>query len=145
MPTPSHRRIRIGRALAVALCGAGFVLLAGCAAQTPHAGNKAAAAPKVVTVPRLQTMLEQGEAMSVMLAEIDGSGTVYRLTLEQREGLRADGMPASLLDLMQATYETALRAKPDLATSNERWMKIGDYWYGGLPAGWPREWMTGAR
>ena len=31
---------------------------------------------------------------------------------------------------------------PDLATSDDGWIKSGDYCYGGLPAGWPREWAV---
>lgn len=89
-------------------------------------------------------MVQQGEAVGVILGEIQGSGTVYRLTSQQQQNLRADGMPVGILDEMRNTYERVVRQHPELAASNERWLKIGDYWYGGVPAGWPREWVTGA-
>jgi len=37
-----------------------------------------------------------------------------------------------------------VKAHPELATSNARWTEIDGYWYGGLPYGWPREWVVGA-
>jgi hypothetical protein len=120
----------------------GLLLLAACAAHTTRGGDGTPAArPAVVTVQRLKTLLLEGETTPALMAEIDQSGTVYRLTTEQRESLRADGMPPALLSRMQETYEGALRAHPDLAKSNDQWLKIGDYSYGGLPAGWPREWL----
>lgn len=132
-------RTRIRRSWAgVALCGA--AMLAACATHTGREAPK----PAVVTVPQLENMVQQGQPMGVIYGQIDGSGTVYRLTNAQRADLRSQGMPASLLGYMDATYERAVRASPDLAKSDARWIKIGDYWYGGLPAGWPREWVQGA-
>jgi hypothetical protein len=122
----------------MALCGA--ALLAACATHTARLPAKTA----VVTVAQLEQMVQQGQPMGVIYGQIDGSGTVYRLTNAQRSDLRAEGMPATLLGYMDATYERAIRANPDLAKSDARWIQIGDYWYGGVPAGWPREWLTGA-
>ena len=128
-----------GACLAVAV-----LALVGCGSQaTTGRATTPGARPEVLTVSQLKTMVENGEAVGVILGQIDGSGTVYRLTNEQRDGLRADGMPVAILGHMQDTYEHAIRANPDLAKSNERWIKIGDYWYGGLPAGWPRDWLVG--
>jgi len=117
------------------------VLLAGCATHTREPAAKPAR-PQVVTVPHLQDLLERGEAVGVLLSEIQHSGTVYRLTTQQRADLRASGMPVAVLGFMQNEYEQAVRKHPELETSDERWLKIGDFWYGGLPAGWPREWLA---
>jgi len=120
------------------------LLIAGCASHGARPKPGPDARPELVTVPQLQKMLEQGETVGAILGKIDGSGTVYRLTTEQRAGLRAAGMPAAILGKMEITYQHAITTNPALAKSDERWIKRGDYWYGGLPAGWPREWVVGA-
>jgi hypothetical protein len=126
-----------------ALCTVAVALAAACASHGRNAGSPAAP-PEVVTVPRLKSELQAGEGTDVLIAEIERSGTVYRLTPEQRADLQNAGMPGSIMGIMQNTYDHAIRKNPALATSNEHWMKIGDYWYGGLPAGWPRDWVVGA-
>jgi hypothetical protein len=131
-----------GFASAVAVVG--IVTLAACASHTGRHTTQPSGTPRPLTVERLQTMAQQGEAVGVILGEIQGSGTVYRLTSQQQQGLRANGMPVAILDEMRNTYDGVVRQHPELAASNERWIKIGDYWYGGVPAGWPRDWVTGA-
>ena len=135
----TSRRVPFATSLTLAV--AGFVM-AGCAGESARPAAAPASRPAVVTISRLQTMLQGGEAPSVILGEIDRSGTVYRLTTEQRAGLRADGMPVSILSRMEMTYANAVAKHPALATSNEQWIAIGDYWYGGLPAGWPPDWLV---
>ena len=112
-------------------------MLGACATQNAPRPGVAGARPQPVTVTRLQNMVQQGEVVGVMIGEIEASGTVYRLTLEQRSQLRADGMPVAVLGLIEDTYNQAVRRDPSLATSDAKWIKIGDYWYGGAPAGWP--------
>jgi len=51
-------------------------------------------------------------------------------------------MPVSILGLMQDTYDRALQKNPALAKSAEHWIKMGDSWYDGLPASWPRDWVV---
>jgi len=142
-PSMVGTRARSWCGMAMLLAG-GLGLLSGCATQRERGNPAPGARTQALTVPQLRTMLDEGEAIGVIIGQIEGSGTVYRLTTEQREALRANGMPASLLGLMQSTYDHAIAKHPDLATSNDRWIKIGDYWYGGLPAGWPRDWVVGA-
>lgn len=123
----------------------GAVLLAACAAKRERAAVPAEAArPKVVTVPQLQNMAELGTTPAVIYSEIEGSGTVYRLTTLQSRNLRASGMPAGVLSFMELTYQHAVQTNPDLARSDAQWTEIDGYWYGGLPFGWPREWVVGA-
>jgi hypothetical protein len=100
--------------------------------------------PKVVTVPELATMAELGTPPSVMMGKVQASGTVYRLTPEQSKGLRAAGMPASLISYMELTYLHAVEQNPSLRQSDAKWTLIDGYWYGGTPYGWPREWVIGA-
>ena len=88
-------------------------------------------------------MLDQGTTIPVIIGEIEGSGTVYKLTLMQAKDLRAEGMPASVMSLIEMTYDDAIRRNPALATSDEHWTNIDGYWYGGAPFGWPPEWLTG--
>jgi hypothetical protein len=101
-------------------------------------------APAVLTVPELQRMAEQGTPLGVIMGKIDASGTVYRLDTQQSQDLRAAGMPASLVSYVEQTYDRAVQKNPELAKSDERWTKVDGYWYGGLPYGWPREWVVGA-
>jgi hypothetical protein len=120
------------------------LLIAACASHGARPQPGPGSRPELVTVPQLQRMGEQGETIGVILSKVDSSGTVYRLTTEQRAALRASGMPAAILSKMEITYQHAITANPELGKSDKQWIKRGDYWYGGLPAGWPREWVVGA-
>ena len=138
----------------IALATAGIVsmlaALTACSTTTKRTGAApettaapAATAPKVLTVPELERMAEQGTAIGVIMGKIDSSGTIYRLDTQQAKDLRASGFPASLMSYLQERYDYAIKQNPDLAKSDEKWTKIDDYWYGGLPYGWPREWVVG--
>ena len=141
-PAYATRARFLGAALLLAAYSA---LLAACAAHRESAPASAAAArPTVLTVPELKRMLEQGTTVGVIYGQMQGSGTVYRLSPRQSKDLRAAGMPASLLSFMELTYEHALQQNPALGKSDEKWTEIDGYWYGGLPYGWPREWVVGA-
>jgi len=144
MSNRSNGNARGVQSIASAITVAALVALAACTSHSTSHTAQPAAAPRVLTVERLQRMAQQGEAVGVILGEIQGSGTVYRLSGEQEQRIRADGMPVTILDEMRNTYDRVVRQHPELEASNERWIKIGDYWYGGVPAGWPRDWVTGA-
>jgi len=122
-----------------ALAALAALVLAGCAATR----SQETAAPELVTVPELVEMAVQGTPGRVMYGEVQRSGTVYRLTPAQRVAMSEAGVPAGLLGDLQLGYEHAIRANPSLATSDEQWHEIGGFWYGGLPFGWPREWVAG--
>jgi hypothetical protein len=98
----------------------------------------------VLTVPQLDEMVQQGTPLGVILGKIDASGTVYRLTPQQRADLRASGMPATILSYIEQTYQHAIQKNPDLEKSDAQWTQVDGYTYGGLPYGWPREWVVGA-
>ncbi len=133
---------RTGRLL-VALFAA--ALVAGCAKSGPLAETAAAgSSPRFLTVPQLDNLVQMGTPVGVIFGKIDGSGTIYRLTTQQAKDLRANGMPASLLSYIEQGYQHAILANPELAKSDEKWKEIDGYWYGGLPAGWPRDWVVGA-
>lgn len=100
--------------------------------------------PKILTVPKIERMMQMGTAPSVIQDEIQRSGTVYNLTSQQTRDLRAVGMPPSLIYQMQLTYQRAVRRNPQLATSGSYWTQVDGYWYGGIPLGWPRDWVAGA-
>ena len=100
-----------------------------------------AAAPQILTVAAIERMVLSGQQPGVVLAEMQRSGTVYDLTTKQTQDLRADGMPASLLSEMELTRRYAVEKEPSLATSRDRWKEIDGIWYGGLPLGWPAEWV----
>jgi hypothetical protein len=136
----ADRRAAIG--VLVAGC---VVLLAACGPPsrrraTPSAG----AAPRILTVPQIEQMVQRGAPPAVIFGEMERSGTVYRLTEQQTEDLRAVGMPAALISQMELTYQHAIGKNPALATSGNYWAELDGYWYGGLPLGWPRDWVARA-
>ena len=140
----THSTIYTGLARASAIVA--LVTLTACSTPARRASvdSTTGATPAVLTVPELTRMVEQGTPLGVIYGKIDGSGTVYRLTTQQAQDLRAVGMPVALVSHIQQTYDRAVQKNPNLAKSDEGWTKIGDYWYGGLPFGWPREWVVGA-
>lgn len=137
----SHLSIS-NRAAAALLLGASLTL--GCARPDAATAPRATKAPEVLTVPKINRMLEMGESISIILGEIEQSGTVYRLTTRQSQDLRANGCPASLQSYIEMTYTSAIQRNPALAHSDAQWHEIDGYWYGGTPFGWPREWVVGA-
>jgi hypothetical protein len=134
---------RARRSFGVTMTLAVAVALAACAGRGASTRSRSTK-PEVLTILQLQNMLENGEEIGVILSRIDSSGTVYRLTTDTRTNLRASGMPMAVMSKMEITYEHAITVNPELARSDQHWVKIGDYWYGGLPMGWPREWVVGA-
>jgi hypothetical protein len=112
-----------------------------CGPRSETASSAPAVAPQILTVADISRMVQSGQQPGVVLAEMQRTGTVYDLTTIQTQGLRADGMPASLLSEMELTRRYALEKEPSLATSRERWKQIDGIWYGGLPLGWPAEWV----
>jgi len=115
--------------------------IAGCSSERRL--RAPAGGPKILTVPKIERMMQMGTAPSVIQDEIQRSGTVYHLTSQQTRDLRAVGMPPSLINQMQLTYQRAVRRNPQLATSGSYWTQVDGYWYGGTPLGWPRDWVTG--
>lgn len=114
------------------------------AAAACSAGRGSRGPAGVVTVPELVAMARRGTTASAMYAEIERSGTVYRLTPEQSERMRTAGVPAALLGDLELNYEHAVRTNPALETSDTHWHEVDGYWYGGTPYGWPRAWVVGA-
>jgi hypothetical protein len=131
------------RPAAIALLVTVAVLsIAGCSGGRrvrPSAGG-----PKILTVPKIERMVQMGTPPSTIQDEIQRSGTVYNLTAQQARDLRAVGMPPALIHQMQLTYQRAVRRNPQLATSGSYWTQVDSYWYGGIPLGWPRDWVYGA-
>ncbi len=134
------------RLAAVALVAACVLTLVACGGGGPKRRPPTATggSGKLLTVPAIERMVQMGTQPAVILGEMQKSGTVYNLTTQQTKDLRAVGMPPSLISQMQLSYQHAVRKNPELATSGTRWTQVDGYWYGGLPFGWPREWVVGA-
>lgn len=117
------------------------VLVAGCGGPKrpvrPGVGGT-----KILTVPAIERMVQMGTSPTVIYGEMQRSGTVYNLTTQQVRDLRAVGMPPSLISQMQLTYQYALKKNPQLASTGRYWTQIDNYWYGGVPLGWPRDWVA---
>ncbi len=129
-----HARFLVVVAVAMA------VLLGGCAPKRtarPVPGGR-----KILTVPAIERMVQMGTSPSVIYAEMQRSGTVYNLTTQQVRDLRAVGMPPSLISQMQLTYQYAVKKNPQLANTGRYWTQVDNYWYGGVPLGWPRDWVA---
>jgi hypothetical protein len=145
MEAESLRMTRHGsaRASTIALfVTAAVISIAGCSGGRrvrPPVGG-----PKILTVPKIERMVQMGTPPAAIQDEIQRSGTVYNLTPQQTRDLRAVGMPPALITQMQLTYQRAVRRNPQLATSGRYWTLVDSYWYGGIPLGWPRDWVYGA-
>ena len=139
----STAHARLARAVAIALVAGSVLVLAACGGG-PRRATIPPSGPKILTVPSIERMVQMGTQPSVILGEMQRSGTVYRLTPQQERDLRAVGMPVALIAQMEATYANATRRNPALARSSNYWTLVDGYWYGGLPLGWPRDWVAGA-
>lgn len=144
---PPSTRTRQARRMAIGILVAGCgLLLPGCGPSKKPRAPVAPGAPagKILTVPQIERMVQMGTPPSVIYAEMQKSGTVYHLTEQQARDLRAVGMPAALINQLQLTYQHAIGKNPALATSGNYWTELDGYWYGGVPLGWPRDWVAGA-
>ena len=104
------------------------LLVAGCATM-------GAPRPAPVTVPQIVAMAQAGVSADDIIAQIQASGTVYRLKASQLAKLEQEGVPAKVIDYMQQTYLTAVRR--DTRYQDEQyWTNDNDYLYGGDPYGW---------
>jgi hypothetical protein len=136
---PGHRaRNALVRTVGALVCGLAVGLTA------PVSGAEAQAPESAVTIPELKEWALQGTDPKVMRGKIDSSGTIYRMTPGADSSMRAAGVPPSLIGYMELLYTNAVKHEPSLATSDEHWTKIGDFYYGGKPFGWPADWVTGA-
>lgn len=124
----------------VALLAVTLSLLAACAPRRAELDKP----PDIVTVPTIVQWALAGTNPSDIYGEIERSGTVYRLTPAQSTSMSEAGVPNGLLSRLQLVYQNAVAKNPALATDDSKWRKIGDYWYGGTPVGWPRDWVMGA-
>lgn len=135
-----ERRRRLASALFALALTAGLVAT-GCGPRKPP--RPVTGAPKLLTVPAIERMVQMGMTTPAIVAEIQKSGTVYNLTEQQIRDLRAVGMSPALIGQMQQTYQNALRKNPNLSRSGQYWAQVDNYWYGGVPVGWPRDWVGG--
>lgn len=119
------------------------VMLVAIAACAPRR-RELAQPPGIVTVPTIVQWAQNGTNPQDMYAEIERSGTVYRLTADQSTSMSEMGVPNALLSRLQLVYQNAIAKNPKLATDDSQWRRIGDFWYGGTPVGWPRDWVVGA-
>lgn len=117
---------RIGPLLAL------LVTLTGCMTLT-----NALSGPPRLSVAEIVDMSRAGVPSSEIVAEIQRSGTVYRLSASQLADLRQQGVPDDVIDYMQKTYLEAVAADAAFA-ADDPWTMEGDgFWYGGIPYGWP--------
>src|SRR5262245_39275844 len=140
---PARRACALARTAAAGVIAGSLLALAiGCSSGPRRATPVSAGGPKLLTVPAIERMVQMGTKPAVIVGEMQKSGTVYRLTSQQTRDLRAVGMPPGLITQMEATYQNAVRKNPQLTTSAKYWTQIDNYWYGGLPLGWPRDWVA---
>ena len=106
-----------------------FILMfAGCATM-------GASRAEPVTVPQIVSMARSGMPADEIIAQIQASGTVYRLKASQLATLEKEGVPAKVIDYMQGTYLKAVER--DTRYQDEQyWTHDNDYLYGGYPYGW---------
>jgi hypothetical protein len=96
--------------------------------------------PRPVTVAQVVAMSRAGEPADAIVAKMRDSGTVYRLSASQLAELRDRGVPDAVIDYMQGTYLAAVQRRQELQDWDS-WTGVDGYWYGGLPYGWPDDWL----
>ncbi len=130
--TTTRRRVhglgRLGRVVVAAT-----LVLGGCASL---GGGR----PQPVTAGQVVAMSRAGEPVATIVERMRASGTVYRLSASQLASLHDQGVPDAVLDFMQGTYLTAVRQHQELEDWDQ-WTGVDGYWYGGLPYGWPDDWI----
>ena len=93
---------------------------------------------KPVTVPQVVQMSKAGFSADEIIRQMKASGTVYRLQASQLAKLKEDGVADAVINHMQQTYLDAV--KRDASYEDWRhWSSLDDYWYGGVPYGWPHD------
>lgn len=94
--------------------------------------------PRPVKVPDVVEMSKSGIPAAEIIAKMRASGAVYRMQASQLVELKARGVASEVIDYMQQTYLDAV--KRDASYEEWRhWSQYDDYWYGGVPYGWPYE------
>lgn len=101
--------------------------------------------PPPVIVPEVIQMSKAKVPADAIIEKMRESGMAYRLTASQIADLHEQGVPDPVLDYMQQTYLNAERYDQALVDWNRWSWADGDFWYGGWPYGWPREWWSAAR
>ena len=96
------------------------------------------ARPQPVTVPEVVEMSKTGTPAADIITKMRASGMVYRLKASQLADLKQQGVAPEVIDHMQQTYLNAV--KRDASYEDwQHWSRYNDYWYGGVPYGWPHD------
>jgi hypothetical protein len=109
-----------------------IVALAGCASL-----RNALRGPDPLSVSEIVDMSRAGVPSSEICAEIQRTGTVYRLSASQLADLRQQGVSDDVINYMQKTYLEAVAADSAFAADGMWTMEDDGFWYGGAPYGWP--------
>lgn len=118
------------RALALAVLGAGMLLISGCASM-----NATQVPP--VSVGEVIYLSQQHMPPEAIIQKMRDSGTVYQLTAAQLADLRAQGVDNSVINYMQGTY---------LAQAEWMGRQYADPWGPRFGVGfghWGHHWGTG--
>lgn len=135
---PGHRAKNALTRTTGALVACAFAV--GLGAVAPVAAGEAEAPESAVTISELKDWALNGTDPKVMRGKIEESGTVYRMTPDATSSMREVGVPSAIISYMDLLYTNAVKNNPSLATSDEHWTKVGNYYYGGKPFGWPDSW-----
>lgn len=108
-----------------------LVMLAGCASL-----QNALSGPPRLSVAEVVDMSRAGVPSSEICAEIQRTGTVYRLSASQLANLRQQGVSDDVINYMQKTYLEAVAADSAFAADGMWTMEDDGFWYGGSPYGW---------
>ena len=125
---------RLRRVRRLALVAATALGLGGCA-------TLGVAGAEPFTVSQVVAMSRAGEPADAIIAKMRESGTVYRLSASQLAKLHDEGVPDAVVDYMQETYLASIRRRQELEDW-DYWTGVDGFWYGGLPYGWPDDWVV---
>jgi len=119
------------------------ILLSACASlRVPGTGERWG---HPVSVTEIVTLSQAGVDPEIIVKKIEWGGTVYNLTGEQYDAIRAAGVTPRVIHHMHGTYEQAVEKYPNLADDRYLacWHLGADgYWYGGGPWGFHPKCMS---
>jgi hypothetical protein len=92
--------------------------------------------PPPVTVAEIVDMSKAGVPPSEIVAAIQDSGTVYRLSASELANLHAQGVSDQVIDEMQRTYLHSVAENQAMEDWGMYSMGPDGFWYGGAPYGW---------
>lgn len=131
VPIPTIRLDRLRQAGMLAVAASILMAFTGCATF-----REPAAAP--LTIPQIVSAAKEGLTADEIIARMEASNAVYRLSATQLALLENEGVPGPVINYMQQTYIDSVRRDERSRYDRPAFWNDGNYiWYGNERYGWP--------